>query len=138
MLTETSGTLGGGRVSMWSDIPNRCHRQPVDLAHLGEHHERSRWLVRWLESLAVDPLGSIRVALDLCILREELAADSPALVKQLLHLAEDERVAFDGGRVVRLINPDIVPDVPSLAWQGQPAEPLPQLIHSRIETGVQR
>ena len=60
--------------------------------------------------MAVDPVGGIRVALNLKILAELFVADRTALGKQNLDLLQDEGVALDRSRVMRLFEPDSAPD----------------------------
>jgi hypothetical protein len=66
------------------------------------------------DALAVDPLRGVGVAADLEVVLELLAPDRPVLARELLNLAQDEGVALDRGRVVRLVDPDALPAPPPL------------------------
>ena len=77
--------------------------------------------------VAVNPVGGRGVAADLEVLAQLLVADRSTLGEEELDLLEDERVALDRGRVMRLLEPDAAPDAFGLERRRQPAETLAQL-----------
>lgn len=84
---------------------------------------------------AVCPPRRLGVALHVEVLGELLVADGPALPQQFLDLAEDQGVALDHGRVVRLVDPDVVPDGTSLCGARQSAEPIMEFRDGGIQSG---
>jgi hypothetical protein len=64
--------------------------------------------------------SGIRVATHLEVFAQLLVADRATLFKQLLDLFENQRVALDRGRVVRLLQPDTAPDALGLLGEGRP------------------
>jgi hypothetical protein len=104
--------------------PHRLDDELVDLAKLGKADQLPwRPIVSLLNGLGVDPLRSLRVALDLEVLGKFLAPDRLPLAEQPLDLLEDERVALDGRRVMRFLVPDAFPDRLGLEGKRQPADP---------------
>jgi len=109
--SEAARPLAGKEVDRRGDLPGGRDDTAVDLAHLGQKEIRLVALGFVAVGLGVDPVGSVRVSLDLEILLELLVTDGAPLGKEGPHLLEDEGVAFDRGRVVRLLEPDVAPDV---------------------------
>jgi hypothetical protein len=62
-----------------------------------------------LDSVAVHPVSSIGVALDLHVLAKLLAADGAAFVQRLPQLPQDKTVALDSRGMVGLLEPDTTP-----------------------------
>jgi hypothetical protein len=91
-----------------------------------------------LERLVVEPVRGGGVAAHLHVLAQLLVADRSTLLEQLLDLAQDQSVAFEGRRVVGLLEPDVPPDALRLDWRGKAAEPLPQLGELRLQPFVDR
>jgi hypothetical protein len=99
----------------------------VHVAKLGQGEQlAARPRVR-LERLVVNPSGGVGVTAHLHVLAKLLVTDGPTLIEQPLHLGEHERVALDGGRVVGLLKPDVVPYVVRKLGRRQTAELSPQL-----------
>ncbi len=110
MLAPVAGALAVEGVRRRGDLPDRCHGQPVDLADLCERQEFAAGPALGAKSLAVNPLGRLRVALNLQVVLELLVPDCPALIEENLDLLPDQGVAFQGGGVVGLVVPDLSPD----------------------------
>ena len=121
-----AGSLLVAGTRVWRDVPDRPHRQPVDLADLGQGDELGG-LVVGLNGLPVDPLRSVPVAADLQVLAQLLLADRASLREQLFHLPQHEGVALDRRGVVRFLEPDAAPDVCGLRRTGQAAQTGPEL-----------
>src|SRR6266540_4134196 len=118
------------------NVPERRHGHLVDAANLGDRDELAVRPVAGLDRLPVDPLGSVGVAADLHVLPKLLVSDSETFGQERLDLLEHKGVAFDGCGVVRLLIPDVSPDVGRFCWAGEAAHALPQLLDLGIETFV--
>jgi hypothetical protein len=108
----------------------------VDLSELRRRDEGSPVPSIRLKRLGVDPLGGLGVALHFEILRQLLLTDDPAFGQEHFNLAQDEGVAFDRRRVVRLFEPDVPPDAFGLRRTGQTSELGTQLLDGIVETDV--
>ena len=86
------------------------------------------------DRLAVDPVSRIGVALHLHVLTDLLVPHRATLGEKRLDLAENQRVPLHRCRVVRLLEPDVSPDVRRLRRVGKTAQPGPQLVDLGIET----
>ena len=137
MTAEGAGPLVGARLGMGGDVPDRLHRHGVHLAHLGEGDPVVRPAFG-PDRLAVDPVGGIGVPAHLHVFLQLLVAHRAALRQQGLDLPQDEGVAFDGGGVVGLLEPDAAPDVAGLEAVREAAHALPQLADLDVEPLVYR
>ena len=106
VLSKRAGSLPVICLRMRDHIPNRCHRELMDVAQLGNGDEAVIGPLARLYGVSIDRVGGVRVTADLQILAELLVADSAPFRQQCLNLFEDERVALQRGRVVRLLQPD--------------------------------
>jgi len=91
-----------------------------------------------VESLPVHPTGRIGVTLHLHVLTEFLGPDGPALIQELADLVQDHGVSLQGRGVVRLLMPQVVPDVLGLHGGGQPAQVLVEVVDGLVQAGVDR
>ena len=73
------------------------------------------------------PVGCVRVAANLEVLAQRLAAHGATLMEQCGNLLERESVPLDSCRVMGLLEPDVAPDAIRLSRRRQPAQPIPQL-----------
>lgn len=119
-------------------LPHRGHRQGVDVPDLGKRDEVARGPIAGRQPLLVDPLRSIGVAAHLQVLGQLLLPDRPSLDEEDLDLAQNQGVALDGGRVVRLLVPDVAPDVLGFDRRRQSAEACAQFIRSLGQLPVDR
>jgi hypothetical protein len=94
----------------------------VDLAQLGERDVGVAPLAFMVAGLGVNPFSGFGVPLYFEVLGKLLVPDRLAGFEELTHLLEDECVALDCGRVVRLLVPDACPDVPRDIRPGQSAD----------------
>lgn len=62
-----------------------------------------------------------------------LARFTLALVEEFADLAEDQGVSFEGCGVVSFLVPQVVPDLFSLGWTRQAAEPRAQILDRLVE-----
>ncbi len=92
VLSEAAGGLGGTRIRMGSDLPDRRHRQSMHMTNLRQGQKRARRLVAGLERLAIDPARRLGVPLYLEVLRELFVAYCPTLAQQLLDLPQNQGV----------------------------------------------
>jgi hypothetical protein len=76
------------------------------------------------------------VALHFEVLRQLLLTDDPAFGQKHFNLPQDEGVAFDCRRIVRLLEPDVPPDAFRLRRTGQTSELGTQLLDGIVETDV--
>src|SRR5712692_9351445 len=136
VLPEVPRRFLGCGVRMWSNSPNRSHRCVMDLSNLLEREQRCASCTS-LSGLAIDPGRGIRVALDLEVFLQLFVAHGLAACEQRLDLLQDERVALDRRRVVRLVEPDIAPDLVCLGRPGQPTNSL-ERGHFCLEAFVNR
>src|SRR5450756_469169 len=136
VLAEVPGRLVRRGVGVRADAPDGPQRHAVDVPDLGERQELTEALEARLEGLAVDPSCGVRVALDLHVLGELAVADCATLEEKLLDLTQDQRVPFDRGGVVRLVDPQLVPDRPRLGRRRESAEAIPYLGDRGIEALV--
>jgi hypothetical protein len=91
---ELRSLYGRQRVRMGRYFPDRGHYERMDMSDLGERQERIGAIFRFSDSLVVDPLGSVRVALDLEIILELLIPDRTPISEELFHLAQDKSIAL--------------------------------------------
>jgi hypothetical protein len=59
-------------------------------------------------------------------------------LQELLDLLQDQRVAFESGRVMRFLVPDLLPDLFGFLRQGETAESLAKLGDVRLKSFVDR
>src|SRR5207249_2649050 len=84
--------------------PSGLYDELVDLTELGQVDALAGGpILQLLNSLCVHPLSRLRVSLDLEIFRQLLVADRPTLAEEALDLFENQSVALDRRRVVRLL-----------------------------------
>ena len=83
--------------------------------------------------LVVHPIGGVRVAPDLHVLGEFLVADGATLLQKRFNLLQYQRVALDGGGVMRFFEPETAPDVLRFDGMRESTETLPQLSDLSIE-----
>ena len=105
----------------------------TDLAH-GE--QAAVMPVTGFHGLPINPAGSVRIPLDLVVLPQRLRAHGPALNQEHLDLAQDQRVTFQRGGVMRLLMPDVGPDRLGLLRAGRAPETLIQLSQGMAEPFV--
>jgi hypothetical protein len=108
----------------------------MDVANLRKRDQPTVRPAARLDGAAVDPIGGVGVSADLEVFAQLLVADGAPLGEQGLDLLENQRVAFDRGRVVRLLEPDAAPDVLRLERGREPTEALPQLADLHAEPVV--
>jgi len=92
--------------------------------------------VTGFHGLPINPAGSVRIPLDLVVLPQRLRAHGPALNQEHLDLAQDQRVTFQRGGVMRLLMPDVGPDRLGLLRAGKPPETVIQLSQGMAEPFV--
>src|SRR6266536_84311 len=138
MAAEGARPLVWGRIRGRRHLPDLGHGEHVYVTHLSKADEVTGGPLTWSQALLIHPLGSIGVAADLQVLRELLVPDRSALGQECFHLFEDQGVAFDRGRVVGLLVPDVTPDILGLAGRGKSAEAGAQLINPFGQLAVDR
>lgn len=127
VLAPIPGRLGGRGVWMRRVRPHVTHHELVHVPHLLHSEQGLVTALAWTVGFLVHPLRRLCVAGDLHIFLELFVTDRPVLLKQLLDLFQDERVAFQGGRVMRFLVPDFFPDLFGFFRQGEAAEPRTKL-----------
>ena len=95
MLTKRAGSLPLVGVRVRHDLPDRRHREVVNMANLGKRDELAMGPSSWLESMSIDPVGSRRVATDLEVVTECFVADCTTLGKERQDLLENEGVPLN-------------------------------------------
>ncbi len=134
VLAEGAGSFPVGCLWMGSDVPDRSHRQAVDMPHLGQREEFALRPPAGLDAVSIDPVGRGGVPADLDVLAKLLVADCAAFGQQQLNVLQDERVALDRGRAMSVRKPHAAPDSFCLDRRGKASEPLPQLADLNPQT----
>lgn len=127
VFSEASRPFTALRFGVRRHVPHGGHRRMVDLANLRERKQSTVVPVARLQRLTVNPSRGVGVAAHLVVLPKRFGADCPALIQQRLHLAQDERIALQGRRVVRFQVPDVVSDRLDFSGIRQAAVPLVKL-----------
>ena len=111
-------------------IPHGCHGDSVDAPKLSHREEavRPTVLFCWAHRLLIHPCRGVSVSLHLHVFPQLLVADCSALAEQYLYLLQDQRVAFNGGGVMRFLVPDVLPDATRLSGARQSA-------HAKVQLG---
>ena len=118
--------------------PDIAHNELVDVPHL---LHRQKWFgsaVAWTVRFLVHPPRRLRVTGDFHVFLELFVAHGFTLLKQLFDLFEDEGVAFESGRMMCFLVPDLLPDLLGLFRHQKAAEPRPKLGHLRRKPVVDR
>lgn len=121
---------------MGGHVPDGGHRQPVDVAQLGQRDQLAFSPRARLDSASVDPVGPIGVTAYIEVLAQLLVADRATFGQQGLDLLEHERVALDRRRVMCLLEPDATPDALRLQRRGKTTQPIVQLCDLHAQTFV--
>jgi hypothetical protein len=91
------------------DDCDQVHRELVNLAEVSDGERGLAGPLTGLDSLAIDPICGVAVPLHLHVLTQLLVTHGPAFFQELLNLVENQCVALDRRRVMRLFEPDPEP-----------------------------
>lgn len=102
----------------------------MDHPHIGEGQERFGFRsLRRRRGLLIYPVRSVGVSLDLHILNQCSIATRNATFQQILHLTLDQRIPFDGSRVMHLPMPYGFPGICCFHRSRETSQMLVELLY---------